>query len=81
MKIKYLTITGADNQTPIKKMVSLSEAFPILEWGILISKKSFGKISYPDLEWLDLLSSASSVIKISVKDIKITFVYTNIACT
>jgi len=65
MKIQHLTITGADNQTPIEKMVSLSEVFPILEWGILLSKKSLGKISYPDLEWLNQLSLASSSINIS----------------
>jgi hypothetical protein len=65
MKIHHLTITGADNQTPIEQVVSLSEAFPILEWGILLSKKSLGKISYPDLEWIDRLSSASSAINIS----------------
>ena len=65
MKIQHLTITGADNQTPIEKMLSLSEAFPFLEWGILISKKSLGKISYPDLEWLDRLSSVSSSMNIS----------------
>ena len=65
MKIQHLTITGADSQTPIEKMVSLSEAFPFLEWGILLSKKSLGKISYPDLEWLDRLISVSSSINIS----------------
>jgi len=66
MKIECLTITGVDNQTPIEDIISLSEEFPLLEWGILLSPKSFGKIYYPDLQWIEKLTSTSSSISISV---------------
>jgi len=65
MKIECLTITGVDNQTPIEDIISLSEEFPLLEWGILLSPKSFGKIYYPDLQWIEKLTSTSSSISIS----------------
>lgn len=53
MKLKTVTITGADNKTNIGDMVSLSKKYPFVEWGILFSPKRKGEARYPDTAWLN----------------------------
>ena len=52
MKIKKVTITGADNDTDIREMVKISQQYPFVEWGILFSPKRLGEPRYPDYWWL-----------------------------
>jgi len=47
-----VTITGADDATPIDRMVDLSEQFPFLEWGILLSDSRAGTPRYPSASWV-----------------------------
>jgi hypothetical protein len=47
-----VTISGADDNTPIDRMVDLSERFPFLEWGILLSESRVGTPRYPSPNWV-----------------------------
>lgn len=53
--LEKVTITGADDSTPIEDLVSLSKEFPFVEWGILISAKSEGTYRFPSRKWIDAL--------------------------
>lgn len=55
MKIKTVTITGADNDTDINEMLKISKQFPFVEWGILFSPKRIGEERYPDMNWVTVL--------------------------
>lgn len=52
MNLTKVTITGADNNSDIEKMLALSMYYPFLEWGILLSKSLHGTPRYPSKEWL-----------------------------
>lgn len=51
MKIKYVTLTGADDRTDANKMAELSKNFPFVEWGILFSSKT--GLRYPSIKWVE----------------------------
>lgn len=55
MKLWRVTFTGADNNTPIDKMIALSQKHKCLEWGILFSQTKFGIPRYPSQDWVDRL--------------------------
>lgn len=55
MKIKTVTITGADDDTSIYSLVGISKVYPFVEWGILFSRSRQGSERYPSLEWVDEL--------------------------
>lgn len=48
-----VTITGADNSIHPRDLVRLSERFPFVEWGILLSRSQEGNKRFPSLEWID----------------------------
>jgi hypothetical protein len=53
MKLKTITITGADNSIGPWDLMRLSKDFPFVEWGILIinsSEKGFCR--FPSYEWI-----------------------------
>jgi hypothetical protein len=53
MKLKFVTFTGADNQTNARDMLALSKQFPFVEWAILFSKTKQGVKRYPDFNWIE----------------------------
>jgi phosphoribosylanthranilate isomerase len=56
--LKRITVTGADDSvTDIEKLLETSREYPLVEWGILISRSSMGHPRYPSLEWLDKLAT------------------------
>lgn len=55
MKIAYVTLTGADDKTPIDGLLDVSAEFPFVEWGILFSPSRQGSSGYPSWRWLDHL--------------------------
>lgn len=61
MKIKYVTLTGADDDTSIEEMMLLSEQYPFVEWGILFSQSRSGVPRYPSIEWIDELWDSSTM--------------------
>lgn len=52
MRIRYVTLTGADDNTPIDEIIELSERYPFVEWGILFSQAKAGVPRYPSLDWV-----------------------------
>jgi len=53
MKIRYVTLTGADDGTDAKKMAALSMEYKFAEWAILFSQNKAGVERYPSLDWID----------------------------
>ncbi len=67
MRLDRVTITGADDQTPVSEMLKISEQFPFVEWGILSSESSNGDPRFPSNDWVDrLLTSAEGRLKLSL---------------
>ena len=46
-----VTITGADDNTPVEGLLKLSARFPFVEWGVLVSKSREGLARYPTRGW------------------------------
>tara|TARA_R110002020_G_scaffold388007_4_gene598738 strand:+ start:5540 stop:6268 length:729 start_codon:yes stop_codon:yes gene_type:complete len=55
MRLDYMTVTGADDNTNIQGMIELSKDYPFLEWGILFP--TMGGSRFPSLSWLHKLTS------------------------
>ena len=60
-----VTITGADDNTPISALVDLSAEFPFVEWGILVSKRQEGGFRFPSKAWIDQFSRRAAVGKLA----------------
>lgn len=52
-KIRFVSITGADDSVGPSQLLKLSQEFPFVEWAILFSQKSIGTNRFPSAEWLD----------------------------
>jgi hypothetical protein len=50
--INRVTVTGADNSIHPYSLVGISETFPFIEWGILLSQSTMGKYRFPNKYWL-----------------------------
>jgi len=66
MKLETVTITGADDSTDIVELAELSEEFPFVEWGILISKSQEGGFRFPSRKWIDALRQIAQARKLNV---------------
>jgi hypothetical protein len=53
MKLRYVTLTGADDKTDPLAMRELSEKYKFVEWAILFSQAKAGVSRYPSLDWLE----------------------------
>lgn len=56
MILDRVTITGADNSIKPTDLIPLTERFPFVEWGILVSKSQEGSYRFPSLSWIEQLS-------------------------
>jgi len=57
--VKHVTATGADDSVDgIEELFSISEQFPQVEWGILVSRNNAGCPRFPSMNWLQELSDA-----------------------
>lgn len=52
MKLKKVTITGADQNTDVNQLVILQDRYPFVEWGILFSASKEGHPRYPTRQWV-----------------------------
>jgi len=52
VRLTRVTITGADDGVDPYALAALSEKYPFVEWGLLMSKKRFGEPRYPSKLWL-----------------------------
>lgn len=53
--LNRVTVTGADNSVDPEALIALAEAYPFVEWGILLSKSNEGGPRFPSLEWIEEL--------------------------
>lgn len=53
MKLKFVTLTGADDKTDVNQMKVLSEKYPFAEWAILFSQAKSGTARYPSYDWVE----------------------------
>lgn len=60
MKICAISLTGADDTTDVADLLDLSDAFPLVEWGILFSSTRAGKARYPSNTFMDALYNAQT---------------------
>lgn len=63
-----VTITGADDNTPMQALFDLSAEFPFVEWGILVSKRQIGTSRFPSADWCTrfALASADKPVRVSM---------------
>jgi|SRR5579872_2152107 len=54
-----VTITGADDSIVPEDLVPLSERYPFVEWGILLSRTQEGSPRFPSLHWLERLADVT----------------------
>lgn len=69
LRLDRVTMTGADDETPIKDLVALSKEYPFVEWGILVSPRRVGTERFPGAIWQQALADeimARPGMKISV---------------
>lgn len=52
MKLKYVTLTGADDKTNPETLGDLSARYPFVEWAILFSQSKASVPRYPDYSWV-----------------------------
>jgi len=55
MKIDRVTMTGADDSTDRQDIYRLTEEYPFVEWGILLSERSVGSYRFPTHDWINTL--------------------------
>lgn len=60
MKLKYVTLTGADDGVDPQEMISLSTKYPYVEWAILFSQSKSGVSRYPSYNWVLRLLEAKN---------------------
>jgi hypothetical protein len=56
MRLITVTLTGADDATDLDKLWEISDEFPFVEWGILLSRNSSGRPRFPSVKWLSELA-------------------------
>ncbi|HXP75390.1 MAG TPA: hypothetical protein VN823_14700 [Stellaceae bacterium] len=56
MILDRVTITGADDRTDPAELARLSQRYPFVEWGILISEAKTGAPRHPSQEWRERLA-------------------------
>ena len=47
-----VTVTGADDEVDFESLSEMSQEFPFVEWGILMSSKRIGTSRYPSASWM-----------------------------
>jgi len=55
MSLKMVTITGADDATDVNELQRLSQEFPFVEWGILVSEHDRVGRRFPSQRWIERL--------------------------
>ena len=50
--IKQVTVTGADDSIDPIELYKITDTYPFIEWGILLSKSSVGNPRFPSYNWL-----------------------------
>ena len=61
MILKQVTVTGADDSVNYHDLYKISQQFPFVEWGILLSKNSEGYPRFPTWKWIEGLITEKPV--------------------
>jgi len=61
MKLKQVTLTGADDSIESAKLFDITEKYPFVEWAILLSKKQMGGKRFPSAAWMRKLNGEIKV--------------------
>lgn len=56
MKLKLVTITGADDSIDPQDLVELKREYPYVEWAILLSANQMGGNRFPSAQWMAKLA-------------------------
>lgn len=56
MKLKYCSITGADDETNVDDLNAIAADFPFVEWAILLLPVRAGQPRFPTAEWIQNFS-------------------------
>ena len=62
--LKIVTVTGADDSVNPVSLLDLSERYPFVEWGILLSKSGVGNSRFPSYEWLEDLGKVNRSVSV-----------------
>lgn len=65
MRIKTVTITGADDSISVDELVNISKEFPYVEWAILLSKKKVGTNRFPSKKWMEKLTEKAETLTLA----------------
>ena len=52
MKIRYVTITGADDSVRPQAVIDRAIKYPFAEWGFLMAENHFGQPRFPSEKWI-----------------------------
>ena len=52
MKIKFATMTGPNDATSVNELLEISDEFPFVEWGVLVSESQTGATRFPTTDWI-----------------------------
>lgn len=69
MRLDRVTMTGADESIQPAELARLSERYPFVEWGILVSRSAQGSPRYPDQAFIQEVQRHAAVnprVKLSV---------------
>lgn len=58
LKLRFVTITGADASVDPAELIEISKEFPFVEWAILAGSDSGGKARFPSDFWIEQLTDA-----------------------
>lgn len=64
--LKHVTITGADDSTSIAHMQELSERYPFVEWGVLVSLRQESSPRFPGRNWIDRLMAVAGSANVNL---------------
>ncbi len=53
MKLKYCSITGADDAVDVRDLTNLAREFPFVEWAILLLRARAGQPRFPLASWIE----------------------------
>lgn len=60
MSLQRVTITGADDNSKYYELYEISQRYPFVEWGILVSRSREDSPRFPSREWIKDFSQFSS---------------------
>lgn len=53
-------MTGADDSINPEELFEISETYPFVEWGILVSRNNYGRSRFPSFEWMNKLAKLNN---------------------